>query len=325
MSQPRAPVAVVIVSWNSERFLEECLESLRALQRPPSEIVLVDNASRDGSADLARERYPEVQVVDLDHNAGFCAANNLGIKLTTSPFVLVLNPDTRLDPQFLEQLLPAFEDPGVGLAAGKLLRFDGRTIDSAGQLLGRSRQPKDRGYGKPDRGQFDRDEVLFGVCGAAALYRRTMLDTVADPGGRYFDESFFAFVEDLDLAWRAGRMGWKTAYRHRARAEHARGGSASGSPWLRRLAAMLGRSPEIRFHVVKNRYLTILRNDTIGGYLRNAPFIWTRDLATLMLLALTSPAVLARLWRERSLFRGALARRKLDSARARHHVQPGAV
>ncbi len=164
---------------------------------------------------------------------------------------------------------------------------------------------------------------MFGACGAAALYRRSMLLSIADgEEAEYFDERFFAFYEDLDLAWRARRRGWRAAYRHRAVGYHARGGtSARGGP--RRVAAMLGRSPEVRFHVAKNRYLTILRNDTPGGYLSNLPFIWARDLATFLLLLAASPGVLLRLWRHRALFRQALARRKLDSGRAGSEVHSG--
>jgi GT2 family glycosyltransferase len=316
-------VAIVIVAWNSASFLPGCLDSLRGLRRPAQELVVVDSGSVDGTADLVRRDYPEAGLIERDENVGFCRGNNLGIRATSSPYVLALNPDTELEPEFLERLLPAFEDPRVGIATGKLLRFDRLTLDSAGQRLSRARRPKDRGYGRPDRGQFDRDEEVFGACGAAALYRRTMLDSIADPGPSYFDERFFAFGEDLDLAWRAQRCGWSTAYRHRAVGYHARGGSATRAPRLRRRIAMLGRSPEIRFHAVKNRYLTILRNDSVAGYLRNLPFIWSRDLATLALLLVTSPGVLVRIWRQRALFRDALRRRRLDAARIEAHVEQG--
>ena len=164
---------------------------------------------------------------------------------------------------------------------------------------------------------------MFGVCGAAALYRREMLESIADSARTYFDESFFAFYEDLDLAWRAQRRGWKAVYRHRAVALHERGGSASRAPGLRRIAAFLGHRPEVRLHMLKNRYLTILRNDSVAGYLRNLPFIWGRDLATLGLVLLTGPGLLLRLWETRDLFREALARRRLDSSRARHQFGQG--
>jgi hypothetical protein len=118
-------------------------------------------------------------------------------------------------------------------------------------------------------------------------------------------------------------MGWRAVYRHRAVALHARGGSSTGAVWVRRLSAMLGRGPEIRFHVLKNRYLTILRNDTVARYLANLPFILGRDLTVLGMVLVTSPGVLVRLWRERKVFSGALERRRLDAARPRHHVEGG--
>jgi GT2 family glycosyltransferase len=318
-----APVAVVVVSWNAANYLPGCLESLDGLERPPAEVVVVDSGSGDGSPELVRARYPDVELIDCGENVGFCRGNNIGIRATSSPFVLVLNPDTLLERGFLEQLLPAFEDPRVGMVAGKLLRFDRETVDTAGQLLSRSRRPRDRGYGEIDRGRFDRDDEVFGVCGAAALYRREMLDSIVDPGGQYFDEAFFAFGEDLDLAWRAQRMGWSAAYRYRSVGYHARGGSSGGPAWSRRRGALLGRSAVIRYHVLKNRYLTILRNDTVAGYVANLPFIVGRDLALLGLVLFTSPGILGRLWAERAVFRGALEKRRLDAARGGHHFKEG--
>jgi GT2 family glycosyltransferase len=314
MSAERAPVAVVIVSWNSERHLDTCLASVFALERVPAEVVVVDAGSSDGSLALVRDRYPAVELVACGENVGFCRGNNLGIARTRSPFVLALNPDTRLEPGFLERLLPAFRDPRVGIAGGKLLRFDGRTLDSAGQLLARSRQPVDRGYGEPDRGRLDRDGEVFGICGAAALYRRSMLDSIVDPGGQYFDEAFFAFVEDLDLAWRARRLGWRALYCHRAVGYHARGATAE-RPTVNRRASMLSRNPELRFHIVKNRYLTILRNDRLRSYLGNLPWVLGRDAATCVLLLVSSPGVLVRLARARALFAEARRKRRLDAGR----------
>ncbi len=321
MSVDRAPVAVVIVTWNPGKLLGDSLASLRGLVRPPAETVVVDNASHDGTPDRVRREFPEVALIDNAENLGFCAANNQGIRSTTSPFVLVLNPDTRLAPEFLERLLPAFDDPGVGIAAGKLLRFDGKTLDSAGQRLGRSRRPRDRGYGEPDRGQYDRDEEVFGACGAAALYRRAMLESIADPGPDYFDEAFFAYNEDLDLAWRARRRGWRAVYRHAAIGYHQRGAVQPGG--IARRAALMAMPPRLRFHVVKNRWLTLIRNETVAGLLAHLPFILARDAVTLAVLALTSPGVLARLWRERAVFRRARELRRLDAARPGHHVPRG--
>ncbi len=320
MSEAFSPVAVVIVTWNAAAYLPGCLGSLQELSRVPEEIVVVDNGSTDGTTETIRRDFPGVRLIQNSENLGFCRANNEGIRATRSPHVLVLNPDTVLRPEFVEHLLPAFDDPRVGIAAGKLLRFDGTTLDSAGQQLSRSRQPKDRGYGMRDRGQFDRDQEVFGACGAAAFYRRSMLESIADPEGVYFDERFFAFFEDLDLAWRARRAGWKAVYRHRAVGLHARGGSID-APVGR--AGLRHRGPEIRFHIAKNRYLSILRNESVAGYLTNFPFILARDVATLALLSATSPRVLGRLWRARAIFGDAIRARKLDAVPHGHHVQGG--
>ncbi len=319
----RAPVAVVVVSWNGREHLAGCLASLAGLERTPAETVVVDNASTDGTVAMVEERFPWVRVRALSENTGFCRANNVGIAATSSPFVLVLNPDTRLTAGFLEHLLPAFEAPDVGIAAGKLLRFDGRTLDSCGQRLARSRQPIDRGYGRLDRGRYERDEDVFGACGAAALYRRAALESIADPGARVFDEAFFAFYEDLDVAWRMRRLGWRAVYRHRAVGYHARGGTARGNRAVRRFAALLGRSAAVRYHIAKNRYLAILRNDTPGAYLRALPFVLARDVATAAILLATAPGVLIRLARSGPLFRAALAKRALDAARPRLQTDRG--
>lgn len=313
-------VAAVVVSWNSGAWLPGCLAALAAQTRPPAETVVVDNASSDDSAEVARAHG--ARVVALSENMGFCAANNLGIAATQSPLLLLLNPDTALAPDFVAKLLPAFEEEGVGAACGKLLRWDGRTLDSAGQQLGWSRRPVDRGYGRADTGRYDRDQDVFSACAAAALYRRAALQDVAGPRGEVFDPRFFAFYEDLDLSWRLRRAGWRVAYRPEARGRHARGATALAPGVRRRFQALLHRPPEVRFHVVKNRWLTLLRNETATGFLLHLPWIAARDAATLGLLAATSPSVLARLWRERRVFGQAWRGRRLDFIRGRHQDSP---
>jgi GT2 family glycosyltransferase len=308
------PVSVVIVTWNSAEYIGPCLESIGTVARRPAEIVVVDNASMEGTLEIVRATAPEAEILPLGTNTGFCHAANRGIAATRSPLVLVLNPDTRLTPTFLEELLPAFHDPRVGLAGGKLLRFDGVTIDSAGQMLGRSRQPIDRGYGTRDVGQLDRDEEVFGVCGAAVVYRRKMIEDVSRANGQFYDEEFFAFYEDLDVAWRARKKGWRAAYRHRAVALHARGGTAADRRVSSRGQAFLYRDAVLRYHIAKNRYLTMLRNDRVADYLAHWPFIFARDLLTFLALVCLSPRAALYIWETRGLFRRALDLRAADRA-----------
>lgn len=306
----------MLVTWNSAEIIANALESLERLERPPSEVIVVDNASRDGTAELVAKRFPSVTLVESPTNTGFCSACNEGIRRSTSPFVLFLNPDAVATPRFVEELLPAFDDPSVGMAGGKLLRLDRVTLDSAGQLLGRSRQPIDRGYGEVDRGLFEDATEVFGICGAAALCRRDMLESIADPGGAVFDDVFFAYYEDLDVAWRARKLGWKAVYQPRAVGYHQRGSTVGGGG--KRWRALLERDSRLRFHILKNRYLAILRNDSPGDFLRNLPWIAARDLGTLAIVTLTSPSVLVRLWKERAVFRRAIELGRADRRREPH-------
>jgi GT2 family glycosyltransferase len=301
-------VSVVVVSWNSADFLADCLASVRAQSLEPCQVIVVDNASRDDSPRLARQAGAEV--LEAGENLGFCGGSNLGWSRCRGGAVLFLNPDVILERDYLERAAAVLEErPDVGMVAGKLLRFDGVTLDSAGQMLGRSRRTVERGYGLPDRGQFDDPGPVFSVCGAAALYRQRTLEEVA-LDGQVFDEDFFAFHEDLDLGWRASRRGWRGWYEPRARARHFRGSSdaarRAGSR-RRRLATL---PPELVYHAVKNRYLAMIKNDTAGALLADLPFLLGRELLIWGFLALRRPRAGLRVLADRGARRRAWARRR---------------
>src|SRR5262249_50839389 len=151
------------------------------------------------SSDRVRQRFPRATLVENGRNLGFCAANNIGLARSRGDYVLFLNADAVLTPAYLEEALREMEaDRAVGMVAGKVLRFDRRTIDTAGQRLTRARRIEERGYGEIDRGQYDEPGEVFSVCGAVALYRRAAIDSVT-LDGEFFDEDFFAFWEDLDV------------------------------------------------------------------------------------------------------------------------------
>ena len=309
-------VSTIVVSWNSARFLPACLASLAAQRGVAMEVVVVDNGSTDGSAGLARASGPPVKVLELGENRGFCAANNAGLAVSTGAFVLFLNADAVLSDDFFEQALPAFaRDPRVGMTAGKLLRFDRRTIDSAGQFLTRSRRVVERGYDKPDGPGMDEEGYVFSVCGAAMLCRREMIEDVS-VDGEFFDESYFAFSEDIDVGWRASLAGWRTWYAPRAVAFHYRGGTEEAGR-ARGLAvpALLRRPRALRYHIIKNRWMTLLKNDAPLSFLRDLPFIGARDLALLIAGILASPGLLLDLARSGPVLRGAGLRRRAFLAR----------
>jgi len=302
---PRGLVSVIVVSWNSARFLPECLRSIEAQTHPDVETIVVDNGSTDGSADLVASTFPKAVLIRNASNEGFCRANNAALMRAGGVFILCLNADAILEADFIEKALFGFTAiHRVGMVSGKILRFDGKTIDSAGQLLTRARRIVDRGYGEPDTGKLDEPGEVFSVCGAAALYWRGMIDAVSR-GGEFFDESFFAFGEDMDVAWRARRAGFRAWYQPAAVARHYRGGSQAGRRGLLGRFFQTARRPApIRAHIVKNRWMMILKNDTRADFIRNLPHIAAWEICQAAWLILLAPGTIPHLWRAR----GAIAR-----------------
>lgn len=250
-------VAVVAVNWNGRRDCEAMLGSLRAQELRPAEIVLVDNGSRDGSREWFQEQ-PGVRVITNPTNLGFAAAVNQGLGATDSTYVLLCNLDVELDPGFIAAAVARAESaPDIGSVGGRLRsgRGDQSLLDSTGHLLFRSGWVSNRDQGARDDGRHRLAEEVFGVSAAAALYRRRMLDDVA-LAGEVLCEDFFAYLEDVDLDWRARWRGWRAWYEPAAGARHRRGGTG------------LDTTAAIERHVVANR---------ISVWVRNAPDSWLRD------------------------------------------------
>lgn len=279
-----AQVSVGVVTYESAAHLDRCLGAVRAQSCPPAELVVWDNASGDGSADLARRLGAVVHVSPV--NVGFAAAVNELVRRTTAPYLLLLNPDAYLAPDYLERLAAAAEaDPRVGSVTGKLIRPAAGSgpplIDSAGHVLHRNRIPLNRGEHEPDVGQLDEPGEVFGVCAAAALYRRAMLEDVR-VGDEYFASAFFAYLEDVDLDWRARLRGWKAWYVPAAVCTHERGHRGKRrmkTPWVLR-------------HSLKNRYLMMLRNERPADVVRDLPAILGTELARAADYALSHPSAL---------------------------------
>src|SRR5690242_18294494 len=214
-------VAVNIVTFNSAQDIGNCLLSLRHQTFPDFQVHVFDNASKDDTLKTV-ESFSADGIVRSPVNTGFCKAHNELVRRFPSQYVVFLNPDTVLDPSFIAELVHALDKcPEAASASGKLLRMDGTTIDSAGIIMLREQRHLDRGADQPDTGQFSTPEEIFGPSGAAAIYRRTALDETAI-GGQYFDEDFFAYREDADLAWRCRLFGWTSIYVPSAVARHRR-------------------------------------------------------------------------------------------------------
>jgi len=230
-------VTVVVVNWNGRAYLDKCLQSVLAQTYQWREIVLVDNGSLDGSPDYVEMRYPGVKVIRLPTNVGFAAANNAGIQQSAGTHIALLNNDAYAEPGWLEAMVAiADQNPQVGMVACKMLFADAPgMIQSTGLALDWAGFCWDWQGGQVDDPAETQIEERFGPTGGAALYRRAMLGDVG-----LFDEDFFAYAEDADLAWRAQRSGWRCLYVPAARVYHAV--SATAGTGSRFKNYMLGRS-----------------------------------------------------------------------------------
>jgi GT2 family glycosyltransferase len=273
-------VSVHIVTYNSAEDIADCLKAIFKQTFPVQEIVIIDNASTDRTIEIVESfmNHPiPIKLVINENNIGFAAAHNQAINITQTSYVLVLNPDVFLHPDYLFHLVSAMEsERGIGSATGKLYRKSSeidnmRILDSTGLVITKSRRAFDRGAGEIDRGQWDMSKDIFGVSGAAALYSRRMIEDVSI-NGEFFDTDFFAYKEDVDLAWRAQLYGWKSLFVPLAIAEHKRGWSEKKD----RNQVPLN----IRMHSFINRYFMMVKNDRLLYVLLHIFFIVTFECAS---------------------------------------------
>lgn len=221
-------VSVVIINFNSGAHIQRCIENVEAQSYAPIEILVVDNGSTDGSLELLQRMQKEGRLrLFAGTNVGSSRANNLGIRASSGEFVLVLNADAFPMPDYINICVAAIrKDESVGTAVGKLVSdSDTSIIDSAGIYFYREGVATERGFGERDCGQYDEQEFVDGACCAAALYRRSMLEDIRI-GDEFYDEDFFAFMEDAEISFHASMRGWRTLYIPAAMVRHVRGGSS---------------------------------------------------------------------------------------------------
>jgi GT2 family glycosyltransferase len=287
-------VSVTIVTYNSRRFIGRCLESVLAQKYPWVEVIVVDNASADGTREVLEGFRDRCRIVYNPQNVGFAAAQNQAIRMARGRWILTLNPDMLLLPNFIQALVAAGRlDPRVGSVCGKLLTMrpsfdfpEQPLVDSTGIYFTPMLRHLDRGSQQVENGHFLRYEYVFGATAAAALYRREMIEDVSVEG-EFFDSDFFVYREDADVAWRAQLLGWRCLYTPYARAYHVR----SVRPGNRRALPAL-----INMHSVKNRFLMRIKNMTADLYLRNWLSITARDLVVIACCLLREQTSLKAFW-----------------------------
>lgn len=246
-------VAIIIVNWNGIRLLKACLDSVNDLEYKNFEIYFVDNGSTDNSVKFVKDNYKHTKIITLDKNTGFARGNNIGIleafKDNQVEYIVTLNNDTVVDKFFLSELVNIAElEDSIGSVAPKMkFLFEKNMIDSVGILIHSDGGGVSRGNKENDSGQYDNQDEIFGTCGGASLYKRKMLEDIQYKN-EFFDEDFFAYYEDLDLAWRARLKNWISIASPRALVRHVHS------------ATSVSFSPFKSFYVNRNRFFVIIKN-----------------------------------------------------------------
>lgn len=228
-------ITVVIPNYNGCHFLKPCMEALLAQTCQDFETLIIDNASTDGSVELLQREYPWARLSVMERNLGFSGGVNVGIRMSRTPFVLLLNNDTEADPHFIEEMLKAIKkSPRIFSVSSRMIQYhDRERMDDAGDLYTLMGWAAQRGVGQRLSG-YDRPAAIFTSCAGAALYRRKVFEKIG-----YFDEMHFAYLEDLDIGYRAKLYGYVNVYAPKAVVYHV-GSGTSGSkynPFKVKLAA----------------------------------------------------------------------------------------
>lgn len=249
---------VVIPNLNGMQYLKNCLDSLREQERQDFSIILIDNGSTDGSADYVETRYSEVEVVRFSENQGFCRAVNEGILRSRTPYVVLLNNDTICEPSFIRELVREMDqNPDCFSCASCMVKMqDAQQIDNAGDYYCALGWAYALGKGKPVK-NYQKARKIFSACAGAAIYRRAVFDEIG-----LFDETHFAYLEDIDVAWRARIAGWTNRYTPAAVVHHI-GSATSGSVY---------NDFKIRYSSRNSIYL-IYKNMPLLQILINLPFL----------------------------------------------------
>ena len=216
-------VSVVIPNYNGTAFLEPCLRALLA-DAPEAEILVVDNGSTDSSRELVQEKFPGIRLIPLDQNYGFCRASNEGMRTASAPYVILLNNDTEVLPGFTQALVEALDtDRQIFSAGAKMIQLHHPDkIDDAGDFYCALGWAFARGKDKPVE-YYEQQDEIFAACGGAVIYRKSILETIG-----YLDEAHFAYLEDIDLGYRAKIAGYRNVFVPAAKVLHA-GSGTSGS------------------------------------------------------------------------------------------------
>ena len=275
-------VSIVVLTYNSKDFIKHCLDSVFNQSCQDFEVIVVDNGSSDGTSDLIK-KYPKAVLIENKKNLGACKGRNQGIEASSGEWILTLDCDVVLEKDFLSKAVNIIGNlsDNAGILQPKILNYDNQTIYSCGIHLSWMRRFYDIGRGR-ERGEFNKPKSIFGACSACAFYKRRMLGELKEKTA-YFDERFFFLVEDVDLAWRAKRKGFKAAYAPELVCRHK--GNSSKADKKKR-----------QYLCYRNRYYSIIKNDGIIKYLLKLLPLALYDIPRIIFLVVTNPYIHSKLF-----------------------------
>jgi GT2 family glycosyltransferase len=300
INEPKA--SIVIPNWNGEKLLEDCLKSLLNSNYKYFEVIVVDNKSTDNSSRLIKDKYPQVKLIELEYNTGFASAVNVGIKQSKGDFIVLLNNDTEVTPNWLTNILQPFDrDQSIGIVTSKLLNFFNREIiDSAGDVMNIVGQAKSRGYGVSDKENYTKSEFVFLATGGASAYKKELFKEVG-----LFEETFFMYFEDADLSFRAQKKGFKVWYEHSAVLYHHHRASSNKRKSL--LEYLLYRNFMI-FYLINTPVNLMLRRGSLVKFILVSVHTliylsakgYTKEAVKAMIWVISHPIMLIKMHRDRS-------------------------
>ncbi len=295
-------IAINLLNYNTPwPEIKRCLEHALSQDYSDFEVQYMDNGPK-GQPNLVEQvsqefgNNPRLKIVDNGENLGYAGGHNKFFKNNSSELLMVLNPDALLEPDFVSEIVKAFEEPLVGAATGKMLKpgknkQDENILDGTGIVVSKSRRGRERGQLEVDHGQYDSLTEIFGVSGTAAVFRKEALESVKIFDSEYYDPDFFAYWEDLDLSWRMRLQGWQVCFVPKAVVIHPRAvGLSPGG--LRRFFTFVkhhrGFSLNVRRWNWRNHLFAIIKNDFGWNFWKAAPLILLRELAMALFITVFS-------------------------------------
>lgn len=302
-------ISLVIISYNSEKFICDCLDSALNQTVFFDKIIVVDNNSIDNTVEIV-EKYKNIDLVKIKYNSGYSKAANIGIAAIISDYCVIANSDIILKDDFVEKTKEYFKNnEKTDILSPLMLRFNKETIDSAGQDYSVFLYPKEIDYNKKINELELKERKIFSVCGAATVFKSSSLEKLKI-NDEYYDEEFFMFWEDFDIGWRANILGMNIVFFPEIIVYHYRSGTLKRNI-LSEIALSLGREPNIKYHLVKNRYLTLIKNFDFKKYWYHIPFIIVKDFLWVGMLTISSPKIIIKVIMSYKLIGSAYKKRKM--------------